>query len=157
MFLPETAAQALLRGWQLSGSGTMYSGQPFTPRVQNASLNLGDANRPDRVASGQLPDPGPDAWFDLSAFPPVPRGSYRFGNAGRNILDGPGQINLNLAVVRNFRVRERGNLQFRWEAFNATNHTNFRLPVNNLSLANAGTITGANSSRSMQFGLRCQF
>ncbi len=157
MFLPETTAKALLRGWQLSGSGTMYSGQPFTPRVQNASLNLGDANRPDRIASGQLPDPGPDAWFDLSAFPPVPRGSYRFGNAGRNILDGPGQINLNLAVVRNFRVRERGNLQFRWEAFNATNHTNFRLPVNNLSLPNAGTITGANSSRSMQFGLRCQF
>jgi hypothetical protein len=48
-------------------------------------------------------------------------------------------------------------MQFRWEAFNATNHTNFRLPVNNLSLANAATITGANGSRNMQFGLRYQF
>ena len=157
MFLPEVVAKTLLRGWQLSGTGTMYSGQGFTPRVQNASLNQGDANRPDRIASGKLDNPGPDAWFDLSAFPVVPRGSYRFGNAGRNIVDGPGQINLNVAVVRNFRVKERGNVQFRWESFNATNHTNLRLPVNNLSLANAGTITGANNSRSMQFGLRFQF
>jgi hypothetical protein len=157
MFLPDPVAKALLRGWQLSGTGTMYSGQGFTPRVQNASLNLGDANRPDRIASGTLSNPGPEGWFDLAAFPAVPRGSYRFGNSGRNILDGPGRINLNLALVRNFRFGERANLQFRWESFNATNHTNFRLPVNNLSLANAGTITGANESRSMQFGLRCQF
>jgi len=157
MFLPEPAAKALLRGWQLSGTGTMYSGQAFTPRVQNVNLTLGDANRPDRVASGTLPNPGPDMWFDLAAFPTVQRGSYRFGNAGRNILDGPGQINLNLGLVRNFRIRERSNLQFRWEAFNATNHTNFRLPVNNLSLTNAGTITAANNSRNMQFGLRYQF
>lgn len=79
----------------------------------------------------------------------MPRGSYRFGNAGRNILDGPGQMNLNVALVRNFRLRESGNVQFRWEAFNSTNHTNFRLPVNNLSLANAGTSTGANGARTM--------
>ena len=157
MFLPDRVARTLLKGWQLSGTGTAYSGQAFTPRVQNASLNLGDANRPDRIASGRLDNPGPERWFDLSAFPMVPRGSYRFGNAGRNILDAPGRINLNLALVRNFRLSERGNLQFRWEAFNATNHTNFRIPVNNLSLANAGTITGANDSRSMQFGMRCQF
>src|SRR5437660_6535464 len=107
----------------------MSRGHACTRRVQNATLNRGDANRPDRIASGTLSNPGPDAWFDLSAFPPVPRGSYRFGNAGRNILDGPGQINLNVALVRNFHIGERGRFQFRWESFNATNHTNFRLPV----------------------------
>lgn len=157
MFLPEAFAKVLIRGWQLSGTGTMYSGQAFTPRVQNANLNLGEANRPDRIASGKLLNPSPEMWFDLTAFPSVPRGSYRFGNAGRNILDGPPRINMNLGLVRNFRWKERANLQFRWETFNATNHTNFRLPVNNLSLANAGTITGALPARSMQFGLRCQF
>ena len=157
MFLPEIAAKALLRGWQLSGSGTMYSGQSFTVQANSQKLNLGEASRPDRIASGTVPNPGPDGWYDISAFPLVPTGSFRWGNAGRNILDGPGQINLNLALMRNFQVRERAKLQFRWEAFNATNHTNLRLPVVTVNVSNAATITGANASRSMQFGLRYQF
>jgi len=42
--------------------------------------------------------------FNPADFPTVPRGSYRFGNAGRNIVDDPGQVNLNLAVVRNWGI-----------------------------------------------------
>jgi hypothetical protein len=157
-FMPEQLSKALLRGWQLSGSGTAYSGQAFTVTANSQNLNLGQANRPDRVAFGTLPNPGPNAWYDINAFPLVPAGAWRWGNSGRNILDGPGQMNLNFALMRNFQVGgDRGRLQFRWEAFNATNHTNLKLPVITVNTANAATITSANNSRNMQVGLRYQF
>ena len=84
MFLPRVVAQTLLRGWQLSGSGTAYSGQAFTVTANSQSLNLGEANRPDRIAFGTLPNPGPNAWYDINAFPLVPQGAWRWGNSGRN-------------------------------------------------------------------------
>ena len=93
----------------------------------------------------------------------VPTGAYRFGNSGRDILDGPGSVAINLAFSRNFAVRERGNLQFRWETFNILNHANFAPPVQNLSLfgangspvATAGLITSTlTTSRQIQLGLK---
>ena len=49
---------AWARGWQLSPTARLYTGQPFTPRVGNANLNLGEANRPDRIAKGRVAGPG---------------------------------------------------------------------------------------------------
>ena len=91
----------------------MRSGQPFTPRVSNAVLDNGEANRPDRIGNGKLSNPTPERWFDTSAFVPVPLGAFRFGNSGRNILDGPGQVNMNLALSRRFRVYESHAFQLR--------------------------------------------
>jgi hypothetical protein len=147
----------LLRGWQLAGSGAMYSGQPFTPKLSGPSSDLGEATRPDRIANGSVANPSANGWFDLSAFPIVPASAFRFGNSGRNILDGPGTVALNLALSKQFRIRERIRSQLRWEAFNVTNHTNFQLPNIVLDKANAGTITGAKPARVMQFGLRFDF
>ncbi len=62
------------------------------------------------------------------------------------------QMNLNAALVRNFHIRERDTLQFRRESFNATNHTNFRLPVNNLSLANAGRLRARTAAAACSSG-----
>ena len=56
-----------------------------------------------------------------------------------------------------FYIHERQSLQFRWEAFNFTNHTNFRQPRTTVDTANAATITSARAARVMQFGLRYQF
>jgi len=148
---------ALLGGWQLAGTGAVYSGQPFTPQVSGASADLGEATRPDRAASGTLPNPSANGWFDLTAFSIVPDSAYRFGNSGRNILDGPGTMVMNLAVTKAFRVRERGRVQLRCEAFNVTNHTNFQLPNITLDKSNAGTITGAKPARVIQFGVRFDF
>ncbi len=147
----------LLRGWQLAGSGRTYTGQPFTPQVSNADLNNGEANRPDRVAKGRLERRTPERWFDTGAFPPVPRGAYRYGNSGRNILDGPGLVSLNAGLSRRFNLRERGSLQFRWELFNVTNHTNFRMPNVNVNAPNGATIVQAQPARMMQLALRYQF
>jgi outer membrane receptor protein involved in Fe transport len=147
----------LTRGWQLAGSGVMYSGQPFTPVVSGASADLAQATRPDRLATGTLPNPSPNMWFNLAAFSIVPDSAFRFGNSGRNILDGPGTVSLNSSLSREFRIRERSRAQFRWEAFNVTNHANLQLPNIALDKANAGTITKNKPARVMQLGLRYEF
>ena len=152
-----------IRGWQLAGSGIAHTGTPFTPQVSNANLNLGEASRPNRIAKGTLPNPSVKAWFDVAAFPVVPDGSFSDGNSGRNILDAPGFLGINLALYRNFAIHEKGNLQFRWEVFNVLNHTNFTPsaastdPVVFVNAPNAGTLTAAGASRQMQLALRYLF
>jgi hypothetical protein len=145
------------QGWRLSGTSRIYTGKPFTPRVNTVDLNAGEANRPDRIANGSLDNPTPDRWYDVKAFPVVPRGAYRFGNSGRNVLDGPGKATVNLGLTRRFRIRETGDLNFRFEAFNVLNRTNFYLPVNFVDQNNAATITQAYPARVVQIGLKLAF
>lgn len=147
----------LMRGWQLAGTGRAATGQPFTPVNSSVNLNLGEAIRPDRLWKGTVPNPTPERWYDLSAFPLVPDGSYRFGTSGRNILDGPGFLGINLSLYRNVHVRERGQIQFRWEAFNVFNHANFNLPSTAVATVTGGTLTTAGTARTVQFGLKYQF
>lgn len=147
----------LIRGWQVTGTGRAYTGQPLSPRVNNVNLNLGDANRPDRLSKGTASNPTVERWFDVAAFPRVPTGSFRFGNAGRNILDGPGLLDMNMSLFKNFAIRETVRMQFRWEVFNAMNHANLSLPNVFVDAPNGGTITDANAGRSMQLGLRLWF
>jgi hypothetical protein len=156
-------SHVLTRGWQLAGSGIAHTGAPFTPQVSNVNLNLGQANRPNRIAKGTLPNPTVNHWFNLAAFPQIPLNGFGFGNSGRNILDAPGLIAINLALYRNFTIHEKSNLQFRWEVFNALNHTNFTPstqgtdPVVYVNAPNAGTLTQAGASRQMQVALRYSF
>jgi hypothetical protein len=98
----------LVRGWQLAGTGIARSGIPLTPQLSNVNLNLGEASRPNRIARGTVPNPAVNQWYDRNAFPPVPSGTFGYGNSGRGILDGPSSIAFNLALYRNFTVRERG-------------------------------------------------
>lgn len=146
-----------VRGWQVAGSGRAYTGQPFTPRVNNVNLNLGEANRPDRIAKGTVDRPTADRWYDVSAFPAVPEGSFRFGNSGRNILDAPGLAELNMTLMKNLVVRENSSLQFRWEVFNALNHANLHIPTVFVNAANAATVRQADAGRLMQWGVRFKF
>ncbi len=147
----------LIRGWQLAGLGTIYSGQPYTPQVSGASNDLAQATRPDRIATGTVANPSANLWFNVGAFSIVPDSAFRFGNSGRNILDGPGTIAMNLALAREFRIGERSRVQFRWETFNVSNHTNLQLPNVALDKANAGTIIKNKPARVMQLGLRYEF
>src|SRR5262249_1076657 len=137
----------LLRGWQLSGTGRAYSGQPFTPVLRSTSALLGEATRPDRISDGSLPNRTPQTWFDLSPFRIVPASAFRFGNSGRNILDGPGFMAFNVSLSKLFTLAERARAQFRWETFNVTNHTNFNLPNKQIDTIGAGSITGAQAAR----------
>ena len=69
-----------------------------------------------------------------------------FGNAGHLSLRGPGYFDVDLAVSRQFSLRERLSLQVRVEGFNVLNHPNFGLPNGNIASANFGQITSASRS-----------
>src|SRR6266567_3418020 len=125
---PAFSRNIVLRSWQIAGTGILYTGPPFTPRVANFNYTNGEASRPDRIAKGTLATPTVDQWFDRKAFPVVPLASYRFGSSGRNILDGPGTVSVNLKVSRQFTVAESTKLELRAESFNLPNHPNFNLP-----------------------------
>lgn len=157
IWTPRLGRHWLARDWQLSGTSTLYTGPPFTPRVSAVNYSLGEATRPDRIAKGTVPDPSPDRWFDRYAFPVVPTGSYRFGNSGRNILDGPGSVIINTALSRRVRWGELASLQIRAEAFNLPNRPNFYHPENNVDVAAAGVISRAKNNRNLQLALRLEF
>jgi len=157
IWTPRFSKHWLARDWQLSGTSTIYTGPPFTPRVANYSYTNGEASRPDRIAKGTVASPSPDLWYDRLAFPVVPLGSYRFGNSGRNILDGPGAIVINTSISRRIRFAESRSLQFRLEVFNMPNHPNFSLPENNVDVATGATINRTKNNRNLQLGLRLEF
>ena len=85
----------------------------------------------------------------------APYGS--FGNSGRNILDGPGYQDVGLSLIKDSRIREKLNLQFRAEFFNLLNHTNFNLPDIFLGSPSFGRISSAADPRRIQFGLKLIF
>jgi hypothetical protein len=154
----------LLSGWTTLGIVTMQSGRPFTvallPEMDNsntgmASLGFGANNRPNRIASGKLENPTPETWFDASAFVPANYGS--FGNSGRNILDGPGYQTWNLSLIKNSKIREGLDFQFRTEFFNAFNHSNFDLPDIYWGSPSFGRIQSAQDPRRLQFGVKLIF
>ena len=157
IWTPAFSRHRLARDWQVSGTSTIYTGPPFTPRVANVSYSNGEATRPDRLAKGTVDNPGPDLWFDRGAFPVVPTGSYRFGNSGRNILDGPGAIVINTSLSRRIRFADTRLLQFRLESFNLPNHPNFSLPENNVNVLAGATINRTKNNRNLQLGLRLEF
>jgi hypothetical protein len=154
---PGIARNVVLRKWQLAGTTRAYTGAPFTPKVANVSIDLGEAVRPDRIASGRLETPGVNAWFDRSAFPVVPRGSYRFGSSGRNVVDGPGFFTFDMSLSRRFAVTEHTAFQFRWETFNLSNRANFNMPLTQVDVRGGATINTAKGARVHQVGLRLEF
>ena len=83
----------------------------------------------------------------------------RFGNTGRNILRGPGAVNVDAGLFRSIPLTERFTLQFRAEAFNLSNTPHFDNPAANAStLNNFGTITSAQQDqRVLRFSLRVSF
>jgi hypothetical protein len=108
-----TSRYYALRDWQASGSILAYSGQPFTPKV-SGTQDLGQATRPNRLCNGTLSNRTITQWFDPACFA-IPASG--FGNSGRNILNGPDSVTVNLALGRILSMGEYGHLEFRWETF----------------------------------------
>ncbi len=150
-----------LRGWQLNGVVTAQTGQPFSPLNASPFSTCADANGDGRVGNDRpdignakapintvalLRDPRcldpTQGYVDLNGNPVNPS-AVRFvqrplsssagagGIAGRNILTGPGIVNLDLSLYKNFKFHERYVLQFRWEVYDAFNHPNFGNPIGN--------------------------
>ncbi len=129
-------------GWEINGITLLRTGLPINITQQQGMLSTGTGNRPDRIASGQLDNPTPDRWFDVSAFAPTRDNTGTYGNAGRNILRAPGQAQFDLSLTKRTRFRERFEHQLKFEFFNAFNHPQFGAPGTTIGTANAGVISG---------------
>ena len=139
-------ADAFIGGWEVTGIFSATSGRPFTVGIGRDVANIGArsiSQRPNLVGdpySGALN--APDLWINKDAFAePAP---FTFGNLGRNTLVGPGFAQFDFGGYKNFMITELIRLQFRFEAFNITNHVNFGLPDSNFDdpVGTFGRITG---------------
>jgi hypothetical protein len=154
----------LLSGFQFNGIVTLQTGRPFTvallSEIDNSNtgrstLGFGANDRPNVAGDPSATNRTPERWFNTGAFVFPAFGT--FGNAGRNILDGPGYQNVNASLLKNTRLGERMNLQLRLEAFNLFNHPNFNLPDNFLGSPTFGQILSAREPRHLQFGAKLLF
>jgi outer membrane receptor protein involved in Fe transport len=159
----------VLGNWQLNGIFTAMSGTPFTVFDSNDVSLQGQApeitgfsaNRPNVIGD---PNSGPHTtaeWFNVSAFQklqPDPLGRFEvFGDEGRNAVVGPGYVNWDFSALKNIRLTESKELQFRGELFNVLNHTNFRLPVSDIESPTFGQIQSDVSPRVIQVALKFLF
>jgi hypothetical protein len=158
-------AKTRLAGWGVRGLTFFQTGLP-----QNVTMNLARTGicatacsaRPDRVGDGNL-DKGVRTltrFYDVNAFRVIAAGGAdrRVGNAGRNILTSAGINNFDLQAFKDFRIREGHNLEFRWEQFNAFNHTQWGGASTNMEAPEQfGLISGTRAPRIMQFVLRYSF
>jgi hypothetical protein len=154
----------VIGGWQFSGITTFSKGQFNSASLGVDWMNIGsfDASRPNIVGPVAAARSLPDSYVNPSAFDyPLNAAGQRIhveGNAGRNTIEQPGINNWDLGVFKNTPLHERYNLQFRWEMFNAWNHTQFGPANLSLTSATFGRITSALiGPRRMQFGLRLHF
>jgi hypothetical protein len=107
------------------------------------------------VGDPEIANPSADQWFNTAAFAMPAFGT--FGNAGRNILEGPGYANVNLGVIKHLPLGGRARLQLRAEAFNLLNRVNYDLPDGFVGSPTFGSILSAGPPRRCQFGARVLF
>ncbi|NWF82426.1 MAG: TonB-dependent receptor [Bryobacteraceae bacterium] len=148
-------ADAIVGGWQLGGIITATTGRPFNVGLQNG-VNNGAPSWPDRIASGKLDNPDPYYWFDATAFKAPPPNTY--GNVGRGVLYSPGVVNIDMSVVKTFRITEKIGFNFRFEAFNLFNSPYLGFPNAAIGSPTVGRITSTvGDNRSLQLSGRINF
>jgi hypothetical protein len=127
-------------GWQTSGILYLRSGLPLTITQTQNVQSTGTQNRPNRIGDGAAQNPTIDQWFDPAAFQAVPDTTGTYGTAGRGILRGPGQFNIDASLLKITRFG-RFSHEFRVEAFNLLNHPQFGNPNTVFGNAAFGQIT----------------
>jgi hypothetical protein len=167
-FNPRGVAGLLLGGWRTNGFITVQTGLPFTPGLQTSTTN-GTSSRPDGLRDATLPSDQRtlQRWFDASFQTPGANVSnpafgtpalYTYGSLGRDTLFGPGRVNFDLSLIKDFKFNERVKATFRTEAFNLFNHPQFGQPNASIGNNQAGLISGTvGNARLLQLALRLQF
>lgn len=151
--------RAALKNWQLSGNVTLQTGTPLNPVYFATDFaNSGTPNRPNIVPGQSLlaVHPTADQFYNPAAISdPAP---FTFGNAGRDILPGPGNAVVDLALHRRFFVAEHKTIEARGEVFNSSNHPNIGIPGPYPDFGPFfGKAFSAGNPRRMQFALRFDF
>jgi hypothetical protein len=157
------AADLLLGGWQVTGIHALQTGLGLTATLGGSSvLNLGGERRarPNLIGNPVLDESQRTLtrWFNTSAFQaafsPSPQA---FGTAGVGIMRGPGSVNFDFTLAKNFHLTERRYFQFRTELFNAFNRANFGPPNIARDSSGFGQILTAGNARIIQFALKFYF
>ena len=153
-------AKYVIGGWQANGIFIAQSGYPFNVVVPGDPANTSVGNQRPNLIGTPTADCGRGKLtncINSSAFAlPVTNGPY--GNAGRNILRGPGFANVDFSLFKNIPIGEKVKFQFRAEAFNLLNTPQFANPNSTFNTATFGSITStANPNRQIQFGAKILF
>jgi hypothetical protein len=152
---------AVLGGWRVSNIMGIWSGSPvnltYAPVTRQQVGTVG-AYRPNVSGDPKTPN---GEWFNYlnpSTVSIIPQEiSNPFGNAGRNLVTGPGLFNVDAGVHKAFLVKEGMAIEFRGEFFNLTNKTNFTNPQPSRSSNAFGTITSTYNPRQVQMALKFVF
>jgi hypothetical protein len=152
-----TIARQVLGGWEISGIFTARTGMPVY--ISQSGLY----SRPDYIGGNPINPNYADTgvYLNLAAFAKVPLGAggnpIRPGSLGNGAIRGTGLWNLDSALAKNFRVRERMSLQVRADLFNTFNHTGYSDFTTSINSANFGKFTAFYPARQMQLNARLQF
>jgi len=158
----------LISGWTVNSIVTLQTGFPFSPQLSYNPSNNGDTRNPVRpfanpAFTGPVIIGSPNKWFDPNAFVApsnIPANGGFYGNVGRDTLVGPGVATWDFSALKDTRITERFDIQFRAEIFNLLNRANFNLPNAVVFTPSgvsptAGAITSTSTtSRQVQFGLK---
>lgn len=155
----------IIGGWRFSPIAILRSGTPVNVISGNSPTGSFPGLRPNLVGNPVLPrgKRSVNEWFNISAFSPantIPGQPITVGTAGRNLITGPGDLNLDTSVAKDFKVRERYTLQIRGEAFNTFNSEHFNGPNGDANQGgNFGTISSVvnGSNRVAQLAAKILF
>ena len=155
---------AIVGGWSLNTFLTLQSGQPIA--ILNSASRLTDGNQRPNVICSQLKTGisyqeaarTGEPYLNQDCF--ADPGDNIPGNAPRHFsnLRGDGIRNVDMSLSKEFKIRERAQLQIRAEVFNVANHQRFAFPHNQSGDGSFGIVDSTvNNYRRMQFGARIQF
>jgi hypothetical protein len=164
----------IISGWQVGGIVQLATGLPFSPLVSGDPLGLNSADPfdfPNRLTTpgctGNPVNPQNKAHYIKTQCFTFPNPGTMLGNAARNSIIGPGLRDVDISLMKDNKVTERFDVQFRVDFFNIFNFVNYATPVKastqlfnqaGAPISSAGTLTQtATSSRQIQFAIRLSF
>jgi hypothetical protein len=171
LFKARGLTHTLLGGWEYSGIATLATGTPVT--VVNGTTYGDNAGVGNAVGTGSFPDlignpnsnippnsqltgPSYSKFFHNPAAFTTPQG-LTFGTAGRNSVRNPGRENFDMAMFKHFPIRESLAFEFRAEAFNIFNHTQWNGFPATYGATDLFEVNGAHLARILQFGAKLIF
>jgi len=172
-YLQRGALSHVLNAWSLSGDFTIASGLWYTPRVLGNTLDI------DRGVSGSLradvtgapitiANPSATEWFNTAAFcsPSTSAGTTNtcvnpngtsYGDAGRNIIQGPGEVIVDMSLSKTITIKESRALELRLQAANVFNFINYSAINTTVNSLQFGQVTSAGATRRVTIVARFRF
>jgi len=151
--------RSVFGGWQLNGIGSLHSGLPVNV-VRNGSVHDYEGLRPNALRDPALSgaEQTLTRYFDTAAFWVKGLAPTQPGNAGRNIVRGPGFAEVDLSFMKHVQITDTRRFELRVESFNVANRPNFASPNSDMSQGNFGQITNtAGIPRIVQFAVKYRF